>query len=224
MASSPRNNSLPLLAAAFTCGLLGVANAAPAPCTNQEIVVEAKPMEVDYRNNNAVLRDVVITQCDMRIEAGEARVAGGLNFDDSNWTISGDVRIRAEGGRLNSDKAVVSFRNKLISRAIITGTPATFEQVRTDGTTSRGRAGTIDYETNSGTVSFSNNAWLLYGRNEITAQKLVYNIRTQSMQGQPRPNTGTTGTSGNDRIRIVIQPQKPDDKAGESATEPEKKP
>jgi lipopolysaccharide transport protein LptA len=219
MASSRSNSLIPFLVAILP-GLLGVARAAPAPCANQEIVVEAKPMEVDYRNNNAVLRDVVITQCDMRIEAGEARVAGGLNFDDSSWTISGDVRISAEGGRLNSDKAVVSFRNKLISKATITGTPATFEQARTDGTTSRGRAGTIDYETSSGTVSLSNNAWLLYGRNEITGQKLVYNIRTQSFQPQARPATGTS--TGNDRIRIVIQPQKPDEKPKEETPKEEK--
>ncbi len=81
---------------------------AQAPCANQEIVVEAKPLEVDYRNNNAVLRDVVITQCDMRIEAAEARVTGGLDFENSHWTISGDVRIKAEGGSLRSDKAIVA--------------------------------------------------------------------------------------------------------------------
>ena len=92
-----------------------MAEAAPAPCANQEIVVEAKPLEMDYRNNNAVLRDVVITQCDTRIQAGEARITGGLNFENSQWTISGDVRITAEGGSLSSDKAIVSFRNKLIS-------------------------------------------------------------------------------------------------------------
>jgi lipopolysaccharide transport protein LptA len=209
MADSRRKINVALLVAASLVGLSGgVARAAAPTCANQEIVVEAKPMEVDYRNNNAVLRDVVITQCDMRIEAGEARVTGGLNFDNSRWTVSGDVKITAEGGKLRSDKAIVSFRDKLISNATITGTPAQFEQVRADGTTSRGRAGTIDYETNSGTVSLSTNAWLSDGRNEISGQKLVYNIRSQSVQGQARPNT----TGGNDRIRIVIQPQKPDEK------------
>jgi lipopolysaccharide transport protein LptA len=209
MADSRRKISVALLAAASLASLSGgMARAAAPTCANQEIVVEAKPMEVDYRNNNAVLRDVVITQCDMRIEAGEARVTGGLNFDNSRWTVSGDVKITAEGGNLRSDKAIVSFRDKLISNATITGTPAQFEQVRADGTTSRGRAGTIDYETNSGTVSLSTNAWLSDGRNEISGQKLVYNIRSQSVQGQARPNT----TGGNDRIRIVIQPQKPDEK------------
>jgi lipopolysaccharide transport protein LptA len=179
-----------------------VTDAAPAPCANQEIVVENKSLDMDYRNNNAVLRDVVITQCDVRIQAAEARVSGGLNFENSKWTISGDVRINAQGGSLRSDKAIVSFTDNLISRATITGAPAEFEQQRDDGTTARGKANTIDYETTSGSVSFTTGAWLSYGRNEITGQQLVYNIRTQSVQGQ-----SVTMKEGS-RMRIVIQPDK----------------
>jgi lipopolysaccharide transport protein LptA len=204
MATSPRNSRFTLFATLFVAGLLGVADAAPAPCTNQEIVLDAKPLEMDYRNNNAVLRDVVITQCGVRIQAGEARITGGLNFENSHWTISGDVRITAEGGSLNSDKAIVAFRNKLISTATITGAPATFEQQREDGTTARGHANTIDYETTNGTVSFKTNAKLAIGRNEITGQQLAYNIRTKSVV--PAKSGGATGDG---RVRIVIQPDKP---------------
>ena len=194
------------MGAILACGLLGVAQAAPAPCTNQEIVLEGKPLEMDYRNNNAVLRDVVITQCSVRIQAAVADIKGGLNFENSHMTISGDVRITAEGGSLSSDKAVVSFRNKLISAATITGTPAQFEQKRDDGTTARGRANTIDYDTASGTVSFNTNAFLSYGRNEATGQQFVYNIRTQSLQqGQAKPGTNI----GDGRVRFVIHPDKP---------------
>src|SRR5213075_1216733 len=93
---SPSNSSL-LLGALCLAGLLGAAEAAPAPCTNQEIVVEAKkPWELNFRSNNAVLRNVVITQCGLRIEAAEARVTGGLNFESGQWTISGNVRIKAD--------------------------------------------------------------------------------------------------------------------------------
>jgi lipopolysaccharide transport protein LptA len=205
MANSTRNNFAAFSTILFAAGLLGVAEGAATPCVNQEIVLEAKPLEMDYRNNNAVLRDVIITQCGMRIQAAEARIKGGLNFENSHWTISGDVRITADGGRLSSDKAIVSFRDKLISAATITGAPAKFEQQREDGTTARGRANTIDYETSSGIVSFNTNAWLSYGRNEITGQQLVYNIRTQSVQGQPKSGAG----NGDGRIRVVIQPDKP---------------
>jgi lipopolysaccharide transport protein LptA len=185
---------------------LAAAQISRAPCANAEIAIEAKPFEVDYRNNNAVLREVVITQCDLRIEANEARVTGGLDFEDSRWTISGNVRITAEGGSLKSDKAVVAFNDNVIARATITGTPAAFEQQRADGTTSRGHANTIDYETTSGAVSLRENAWLSDGRNEMTAPQIVYNIKTQRIQGQGQ-GRASQGSSGGDRIRIVIQPR-----------------
>ncbi|HEU5137077.1 MAG TPA: lipopolysaccharide transport periplasmic protein LptA [Steroidobacteraceae bacterium] len=206
MATSSRNNprdSLSVHLGVLAAGLLGVAEAAPAPCANQEIVLEAKPLEMDYRNNNAVLRDVVITQCGVRIQAAEADIKGGLNFENSHWTISGDVRIDAEGGNLRSDKAVVTFRNKLISAATITGSPAQFEQQREDGTMARGSANTIEYETSDGTVSFNTNARLAYGRSEATGQHFVYNIRTQSLEPQKKSDA-----AGDGRIRFVIQPGK----------------
>ena len=195
----------------------GAASAAPAPtCAQSDIVVDAKTFEVDPRSSNAVLSDVVITQCDMRIQAREAQATGGLNFENGQWTISGDVLITAEGGRLTSDKAVVSFRNRLISQAVITGSPAQFEQRRDDGNVSRGRAGTINYQTAAGTVSLSDEAWLtLDGKNQISGQTMVYNIRTQSMQARPKANTPEKTGSG--RIRIVIPARNPDEK-------PEKKP
>jgi lipopolysaccharide export system protein LptA len=210
MAAS-RRNELAASACTLLAGLLGVLPSAagaqigrPA-CANPEIAIEARqPFEVDYRKNNAVLREVVITQCDLRIQADEARVTGGLDFENSRWNISGHVRISAEGGSLSSDKAVVNFRDNLISQATITGTPAEFEQQRADGTMSRGHANTIDYETASGTVSLIENAWLAHGRNEMTGPQLVYNIKTQSVQGRGRPNAGK---SGDGRIRIVIQPR-----------------
>lgn len=208
------------IAAACCIGLLGVAAAAQSPRETQKIVVDAVPVDVNYRDNTALLRDVVITQGDMRIEAAEARVKGGLDFENGEWTISGNVRINAEGGKLRADKAVVSFRNNLISHAVITGKPAEFEQVRKDGTTSRGRAPTIDYQTESGTVSFRDDAWLLDGCNEITAKQLVYNIKEQRVQPQPNSLPSATPTGGG-RVRIVIQPNS---KTGKPCTAPGTKP
>ena len=203
--NSRRGSRIILPAVLAAAGLLGVAEGAPATCANPEIALEFQPLEMNYRKNNAVLRDVEITQCDMRITAGEARIDGGLNFDNSRWNISGNVRITVEGGSLTSDKAIVTFRNKLLSAATITGSPAQFEQKREDGTMARGRADTIDYETSSGLVSFSKDAWLSYGRNEITGQQLVYNMRLQGMQ----PQAKTDQSTGTGRIRVVIQPDKP---------------
>lgn len=198
-----------------------LAAATATDCANAEIVLDARSMEAATRTNDAVLRDVVITQCDMRIQGSEARVSGGLNFENGQLIMSGDVRISAEGGHITSDKAVVSFRNRLISQATITGSPAQFEQKRDDGSTSRGRAGTIDYQTAAGTVSLSDDAWITTdGKNQISAKTLVYNIRTQSFQGRQKANTPEPGGTG--RIRIVI-PARPPVEQEQQEQEEEKK-
>jgi lipopolysaccharide transport protein LptA len=201
------NNFALRLGAVLLAGLLGVdARAAPldAACANPEIVVEAKPVEINYRNESTLLRDVTIRQCDNRIEAAEARSTGGIAFENSRWTFSGNVRIKAGSGNLSSDKAVVEFRNNLISEAIVTGTPAEFEQRRDDSSTSRGHANTIAYEALGGRISLRENAWLSDVCNEITGRQLIYNINLQRVEGQSRSNTQQTGDG---RIIITIQPK-----------------
>jgi lipopolysaccharide transport protein LptA len=173
------------------------------------------PLVIDYRQNTASFRDVVITQGDTRIEAALAEVKGGLDFENGEWTVSGNVRIKAEGGSLSSDKAVVSFSNNLISRAVVTGAPAQFEQLRQDGTTAHGRASTIAFEPGSGIVSLRENAWLSDGCNEIKGEELVYNIKQQRVQGRQQQSQ-----SGTDRITITIQPGgKPGDPCAKPGTE-----
>lgn len=201
MARSPVNSRIAFAALALL-GLLGPASGAESPRAAEKIVLEAVPLDIDYRNNKARFREVVITQGDVRIEAAEANVVGGLDFENGEWTVSGNVHIKAEGGSLRSDKAVVQFRNNLIARATITGTPAEFEQQRKDGTTSRGHASTISYEPGSGTVKLRENAWLSSGCNELKGDQLVYNIKTQRVEGQPQAAPGSSG-----RIIITIQPK-----------------
>jgi lipopolysaccharide transport protein LptA len=197
-----RLNSIAAAAALALPGLLGPAIGAETPRATEKIVLSAVPLDIDYRNNRARFREVIITQGDVRIEAAEANVVGGLDFENGEWTVSGNVRIRAEGGSLKSDKAVVQFRNNLISQAVVTGTPAEFEQQRKDGTTSRGHASTISYEPGSGTVKLRENAWLSSGCNELKGEQLVYNIKTQRVEGQPQAAPGAGG-----RITITIQPK-----------------
>jgi lipopolysaccharide transport protein LptA len=220
-----RTSNLTLrLGTVLAAGLLGsAAFAAPmaASCANPEIVVEAKPVEINYRDNSTLLRDVIIRQCDNRIEAAEARSTGGIAFENSRWTFSGKVRIKASGGNLSSDKAVVEFRNNLISEAVVTGAPAEFEQQRDDNSTSRGHANTISYEALGGRISLRENAWLSDGCNEITGQQLIYNITLQRVEGQSRTNTKQTGDG---RIVITIQPKTESGTSPCSKKAPDKKP
>src|SRR4026207_1004023 len=88
--------------------------------TNSELPInlEAASSDFDYRNNTLLFRRVRITQGTMQVEAEEAR-ADGLNFENSEWNLSGSVRIQMPDGRLNSGEAEVTFRNNEIARAVI---------------------------------------------------------------------------------------------------------
>jgi len=216
---APRIDRLILaLATVYVAGWLDVHAATQEVRENLPIVIDAASTEGSLPNNTLVMHDVTISQGDLKIRADKASVVGGLNYQNSKWTISGGVRINAQGGNLTSDEAVVTFANNVITRATITGAPAEFEGLREGATEpARGRARTIDYETASGNVSLKDQAWLSDGCNEIRGEQLVYNIRSQSVQAESV--AATTGSDG--RVKITIQPQSP---SGKPCTAPGAKP
>jgi len=174
------------------------------------INVDAASSDVDYRSNTVVFRDVVITQGSARVAAENAR-ATGLDFIDSTWEFTGHVRIDRDGGTLESDQAKVRFRNNELDSATIRGSPARFEQQleRTAGK-AHGRAATIVYDMAANRVTFSGDAWLTDGRNEISGQELVYNVGDQRVLAETQPGD-------DDRVRITIRPQQDTPPADEPA-------
>jgi lipopolysaccharide transport protein LptA len=171
------------------------------------IVLDAASSDFDYKNNTLLFRRVRITQGTMQVEAEEAR-ANGLNFENSEWNLSGDVRIQMPDRKLNSGAAQVTFRNNEIARAVIRGQPASFEQrLKDEGKLARGRARSIEYDVQAGTVRLTGDAWPTDGQNEIQGDTLVYNIDQESIKANPtgqdsgrviitiNPRTGTTTTN-----------------------------
>ncbi|MGO9803669.1 MAG: lipopolysaccharide transport periplasmic protein LptA [Steroidobacteraceae bacterium] len=161
--------------------------------------------EVDFHTNEVVLKNVVISQGNMRVSAERAR-ATGLNFANSRWNFEGNVRIDAEQrGNLRSDQAVVEFRDNHIARATITGKPAEFEQRRANSDQiARGHADEILYDVGEGTVRLTKDAWLCDGQNQISGPLLVYNIREQQIQALTAPDA--TGGGADPRVHISIVP------------------
>lgn len=178
------------------------ASAAASRSTSRDLPVslDAASSEVDYRSNTVNFRDVVISQGGMRVAAESAR-ATGLNFENATWDFRGNVRITVNGGSLRSDEAKVDFAANRITRATISGSPAQFEQKRAETTElARGRAGRIVYDVPAGTVKLTQDAWLTDGRNDISGQELVYNVREQRVQAEAKPGNS-------DRVRITIRPR-----------------
>jgi lipopolysaccharide transport protein LptA len=191
---------------ALACATHAGAAAGPGPekC-NEPIDVNAKSFEADYKGSTTQMRNVVISQCDIRVEAEHAS-ATGLNFDNTRWTFDGDVKVDVENrGSLRSDRAVVDFQNSQIAKVTINGSPAEFEQRENEKTNdknmvARGHAGEIVYEVGPGTVRLANDAWLKYGTTEMKGSSLLYNIRQENVQGASRPGDS-------ERVHIRISPK-----------------
>jgi lipopolysaccharide export system protein LptA len=178
----------------------GMAQAAGPRQSELPINVDATSSDFDYRNNTLLFRDVVITQGAVQVRANEA-TATGLNFENSEWVFRGNVRITVEGGSLQSEEARVNFVNNAIAKAIITGSPASFEQKLEDSAEiARGRAGTIQYDVTGATVRLQRDAYLTDGRNDISGETLVYSIRDQRVLANAEEQ-------GDERVHITINPR-----------------
>jgi len=202
--SRPNSVSFCVLAALAMASLLALAQpahaASLAKCTDK-IEVVGDNLDGNLKKNFTELRNVTISGCDARIDARVARFTK-LDFDDSRWTFEGDVRIRMETqqGSLNSDQAIVSFKNNQIDRVTITGKPAQFQQKRSDSNAiAYGRAGQIVYELGAGTVNLTDDAWVCDGSKEMRSAKLGYDLNKQEAEASSGP--------GGQRVRLTIDPR-----------------
>jgi lipopolysaccharide transport protein LptA len=222
MAASLPDTSRRYAVAALACCLGAAAVAASPPSlplprpTNDPIDLVAASSDVDYRNNKLRFTKVRITQGPMSIEADEAS-ATGLNFENSEWTFAGNVRMQVPDGDLAASDAVVTFRDREIGTAVIRGKPAEFRQKLKDSAqVAQGRANTIDYDVKAGKVTLSGAAWLSDGDNTIQGDTLVYDVARQSVAANP----GGTTPGG---VRITINPQSPEFAGDKDKTKPRDK-
>jgi lipopolysaccharide transport protein LptA len=188
--------------------------ALPRPSKDAPIELVAASSDFDYKKNTLLFKQVKITQGPLVVEAQEA-TATGLNFENTDWTLSGQVRITVPDGRLTSSEAKVSFRDNQIVSAQIRGTPAEFEQrVKETRQLAQGRAKAIDYNVKEGTVRLDGDAWLTDGTNVIRGNTLVYDIARQRVAANP----GGQDPGG---VRITINP-KSQDKPAQPRPEPKR--
>ena len=186
---------------------------------NDKIKVVGDSLDTKFPkgNSSTTLEKVKITGCDMEITANRAS-SNGFNVEDSSWTLDGNVHIRSnqQQSRIDSDKAIVQFKNSEIHRITITGSPAQFEQRRPDcGQVTRGHAKQMIYEAGPGVVSLVDDAWLSDGNGrEMQSPGLWYDIRNAEMgyssDKKRNPAGSATGTGdgeGSKRITITIDPK-----------------
>lgn len=193
MASSIPHKSLLLV-----CALAWLSSASAALPRSESIVVDSDSAELDARTNQIVLPAVRISQGAFTVKANEGR-ASGLNFENSRWTFKGEVEITSPDGNSKADNAVVVFTDNRVAAVDITGSPATFSQRDPEqGQIAHGRAGAIHYDLSENTVRLSDNAWISYGQNELSADTMVYDLAQKSV---------VAGNSKQgERVHITINP------------------
>jgi lipopolysaccharide transport protein LptA len=180
---------------------------AAAPRARTEpIVLDAQSADADLASNNVLFRKVKITQGDMAISADQGQGTQQktrLDFENSLWVFRGSVKISMADGQLNSDDAEISFVNQLLSKAVVNGKPATFQQrVQKTGKLAQGHADVIDYDAGKGVIVLSKSAWLTDGQYEIRGESLKYNMVAQSI-------VADAVDQGSQRVHIVIPPPPP---------------
>jgi lipopolysaccharide transport protein LptA len=179
--------------------VLPASQASGAHVEQETISLDAQSIDMDFKNNNLIYRKVRIAQGNMAVTADQAQTTG-LDFDNSHWVFRGNVKITMNQGQLTSDEAEITFAKKLLSKAIVNGKPAAFEQrIEKTGKMAQGRADTIDYDVAKGVVHLSKNAWLSDGQREILGESLKYNVLAQNVVAEG-------SEQGSQRVHIIITP------------------
>jgi len=145
------------------------------------IDLDADSSEFDRKKNRLVFRGLQIRQGPLRIDADEA-TATRLDFENTRWEFSGNVRIENTGTTAWADHADILFQEHRIRNAAMTGQPVRFQQIAIakddDGTvtTTKGQANSLEYDIDTGIISMVQDAWLSDGSNEVSGDRISYDV------------------------------------------------
>jgi len=187
--------------------LAAAAARAAAPLERGTVVLDAQSLDLTL--DNVVYRRVHITQGDVSISAdqGQGQAQGQANrkskepdFNNSLWVFRGNVKISLAGGKLSANEAQITFYHQQLTRAVATGSPATFEErVAKTGRLAHGTSDSIDFDVDKGVVHLLNDAYLTDGQYEFRGSTLKYNVNTQATAAE-------STDPGSQQIHIVVPP------------------
>jgi lipopolysaccharide transport protein LptA len=170
------------------------------------ISLDADSSSFDRRSNKVSFEGLRISQGSLGIEADSA-LATGLDFENSQWQFTGNVRISIESAEILSSTAELQFVNHQLLSATLRGEPAQFADVAQEtGEPIAGYANLFQYDTADGTIRMTDQAFISEGPNEISGCDLIYDLGRETI-------TATSSECG-EPVRMTIQPpQMPQDDA-----------
>jgi lipopolysaccharide transport protein LptA len=197
-----------LLALVALLAPLAQANAAAVARDRQaDILLDSQSVSIDLKTNSAVFTKIRISQGGMSITADQGQAneqrSTDLYFENNVWNFRGNVKITVEQGQLFSDDAQITFVNNVLSKAVVNGKPASFEQTVTKtGKPAKGHAETIDYDAAKHLVRFLKNAYVTNGDHEMLGQSVKYDILGQKV-------IADEAEQNSQRVHIIITPPPP---------------
>jgi len=206
--------------------LCGVPAGAQITDLRLPISLDADATDYDGKSSMLMFRGLRLTQGNMGVEADFGQ-ASQLDFEDSVWQFTGNVRIDTGDGLITCESADLRFAGHQLRHATITGSPATFE-LRRPGNEEMtyAEAGRLEYDFPAGIVEFEGNATITEGGNRISGNYLVYNIGEQrinaeSGDGEKVKIIYTPGANGADRETGPVDGNDEGDAADGNEGEPE---
>jgi lipopolysaccharide transport protein LptA len=172
----------------------------PALGQQQEITLDAASSDFDRRNERLVFQEVRVRQGELSISADVAE-SRDLDFSRGSWLFRGNVVISGPMGRIESDRATVSFADHQLRKATAEGAPARFSRTmpEPDARLVTGTARRIDYDLAQGELELAGQAALRDGVREVSGGRLVYRITEDRL-------IASADGEGDERVRIVISP------------------
>ena len=194
------SNQFATAALLFLLGLPSLASAQDADLNLRlPWTIDSETMSFDGKTSTVIYTRLRFSQGSIFIEADEGRST--VNEQDTgSWIFTGNVIIDVNRGRIESQTAALTFNGNLLTKAVVSGAPATFQMQRTGADdATHAEAGQLVYDVQNGVIEFSEEATITESGNEISSNYLVYNI------DERRINADSSGTD-DDRVRIIYTP------------------
>lgn len=172
------------------------------------ISLDADSSSFDRKSNSVTFNGLRINQGDFTIEADEAE-ASGLDFEKSEWSFAGNVRIAIDSATIESSSAEVTFEAHELLVVRLHGDPAVFQDFSAAREEAiRGGASLLEFDSTERTLRMTDGAWLSEGPNEFRGCDLIYDIDEEKI---------TSGSSecGEPVVITVLPPAAEEDPEGE---------
>lgn len=179
--SIPSNPWQSLILAAFLAAMQANAQQQPSGEAPTDLDIRTEWSRYDGALGRLVSTGVTIRQGDFEITADRAETAS-LDFRNTTWLFSGNIRFRAGTATLNCDEAELRF-DRGLSGAVISGSPVT---MLNEGTrVVKGSARRVEYQAQSGLVRFMGGAALETGESRVSGESITFDLNAETVTVAP---------------------------------------